>query len=245
MTRYSTAALIPARGGSKGVPRKNIKDLGGHPLIAYSIAACKMSNYIDDIYVSTEDLEIADIAKRYGAKVPFIRPVEYAADNSTDHDVLKHFFENVRADSLVFIRPTTPLREPAQLDLAIEAFFEKEGELSSIRSVHEVPESPYKLLKIENGYFRGFFDDFEGVENYTNLPRQHFPRAYQPNGYIDIVKRNVVESGVSFGEKIVPYITNFVAEVDFQHQFKMLETEIETRGHKILDYLNENYRDEI
>ena len=125
MTHYSIIAFIPARGGSKGVPRKNIKNLGGHPLIAYSIAACKMSKYIDDVYVSTEDLEIAKIAEKYGAKIPFIRPVEYAADDSTDHDVLNHFFKHVSAKELVFIRPTTPLRDPEYIDVIIERYFEK------------------------------------------------------------------------------------------------------------------------
>ena len=130
MTRYSTrhkvSALIPARGGSKGVPRKNIKILEGHPLIAYSIAACYLSEYIDNIYVSTEDAEIAAIAEQYDAQVPFIRPQEYATDDSTDQEVIWHFFQNIKVDELVFIRPTTPLRDPASLDNAIKQYFSLE-----------------------------------------------------------------------------------------------------------------------
>ena len=245
MTRYNIAALIPARGGSKGVPRKNIKKIAGHPLLAYSIAACEKSKYIDKIFVSTDDEEIARISKEYGAIVPFIRPSEYATDSATDYDVLKHFFQNIDVDDLAYIRPTTPLRDPAHLDEAVERYFEKRGALTAVRSAHEMPESPYKLFKIEGEYFQSFFEDFKGIKNYTNLPRQRFPKAYQPNGYVDIVKRGVVESGASFGEKIFPYITNLVTEVDLPYQFEMLETEIETRGHEILDYLNESHRDGI
>tara|TARA_R110000824_G_scaffold101386_6_gene240877 strand:- start:11229 stop:11966 length:738 start_codon:yes stop_codon:yes gene_type:complete len=244
LTHYSIIAFIPARGGSKGVPRKNIKNLGGHPLIAYSIAACKMSKYIDDVYVSTEDLEIAKIAEKYGAKIPFIRPVEYAADDSTDHDVLNHFFKHVSAKELVFIRPTTPLRDPEYIDVIIERYFENKRKLTSVRSVHEMPESPYKFVKIENGFCKGFFKDYKGNKDYTNLPRQNFPKAYQPNGYADIVKRSIVESGVSFGGKVMAHITEFMTEVDVPYQFELLEREIEINGHKLLDYLNEKYKDQ-
>jgi len=90
-------ALIPARAGSKGVPRKNIRIIGNHPLIAYSIVACKISNKVDRVFVSTDDPEIAAVAKEYGAIVPFMRPSEYAGDSSGDREVIKHFFENIRS----------------------------------------------------------------------------------------------------------------------------------------------------
>ena len=102
-------ALIPARGGSKAVPRKNIKLINNHPLIAYSIIACKLSNKISDVFVSTDDREIAAIAIKYGAKVPFLRPRQYASDSSGDWEVINHFFENIEADHVAYMRPTTPL----------------------------------------------------------------------------------------------------------------------------------------
>ena len=102
-------ALIPARGGSKGVPRKNIKLLGGTPLISYSIKACMESNYIDRIIVSTEDEEIAYVAKKLGAEVPFMRPDNLAQDKSTDYEVLQHFFTQVKVGEVALVRPTTPL----------------------------------------------------------------------------------------------------------------------------------------
>ncbi len=101
-------AVIPARGGSKGVPRKNIKLLQGHPLISYSIVACKMSCLIDRVVVSTDDDEIAEVAKSYGAEI-LKRPEEYSQDNSTDWQVINHFFQSYDVDDVVYLRPTTPL----------------------------------------------------------------------------------------------------------------------------------------
>ena len=235
-------ALIPARGGSKGVPRKNIKKIAGHPLLAYSIAACERSKYINKVFVSTDDIEISNVSREYGAAVPFIRPSEYASDSATDYDVVNHFFQNIDVEELVFIRPTTPLRDPDSIDRAIENYFEKKEQITSMRSVHEIPESPYKLFKIENGLCGGFFEEYKGNRDYTNLPRQHFPKAYQPNGYVDIIKKSVVDAGTTFGNKIAPYITEFVVEVDLLYQFQMLEKEIEFEGHSILDFLNESYK---
>jgi len=216
-------ALIPARAGSKGIPKKNIKDLGGHPLIAYSIMACKVSALISEVYVSTDSEEIASIAKSYGASVPFLRPTEFAQDTSSDLEVIQHFFTKISPQDFALIRPTTPLRDPDLLDSFIEIFYQNYDTITSMRSAHELPESPYKLFKIENGVFAGFFDDFNGVKDYSNLPRQTFPKAYQPNGYIDILKKDVVLSGKDFGSKILPAITPAVIEADILSDFEMLK----------------------
>jgi len=236
----SLAALIPARGGSKGVPRKNIRILNGYPLLAFSIAACYLSKNIDRVIVSTDDKEIADIARRYGAEVPFYRPSKYATDTATDLDVLAHFFTQVDIEEVAFIRPTTPLREPNILDNIIDNYFKNKDDCTGFRSMHELPESPYKTCKIENGYCRGFFEDFNGIKDYMNLPRQLFPKAYQPNGYIDIVKKSTVLCGEDFGEKIIPYVTDFVLEIDVEFQFDMIENQLKKNKNILLDFL-ENY----
>tara|TARA_R110000851_G_scaffold165116_1_gene309605 strand:+ start:472 stop:1191 length:720 start_codon:yes stop_codon:yes gene_type:complete len=220
-------ALIPARGGSKGVPRKNIRNLAGRPLISYSIAACKRSSLIDRVVVSTDDEEIAKIAKECGAEVPFIRPPEFSADKSTDLQVVNHFYSEQGEQDLAFIRPTTPLRDPALLDSFIEKYFSSKDSITGMRSVHELSESPYKFFKIVDGYFTGFFDDFNGVKDYTNLPRQVFPKAYHPNGYIDILKKETVLQGSDFGFKILPAITDYVIEVDDEYHFDLLESQIQ------------------
>lgn len=233
-------ALIPARGGSKGVPEKNIKALKDHPLLSYSIAACKLSKNIDQIIVSTDDEKIAKIAEYYGAKVPGLRPKHLADDTSTDWDVVNHFFDNNNIEEVIYFRPTTPLREPSFIDKCIEIYFDNKNDASGFRSMHEIPEPPYKMFMIENGYCKGFFSDFNGIKDYTNLPRQTFPKAYQPNGYIDIVKRITVNTcKTAFGTKIFPFITPVVTEIDTIEEFEILQYKIKKqKNNDILRYLN-------
>ena len=227
-------ALIPARGGSKGVHKKNIAKLSGFPLIAYSIAACKMSKRIDRIVVSTDNDEIAREAIRYGAEVPFMRPARYATDTSTDFDVIKHFLSKQgycegggSNECIAFIRPTTPIRDPKQIDNYIDLYRNSAEyeDSTSARSAHELPESPYKCLKLGQKYFEGFFEDFNGNKNYTNLPRQTLPKAFQPNGYIDLVKpETLVNHEQTFGSKVFPLITEYTLEIDTDYQLDMIRT---------------------
>jgi CMP-N-acetylneuraminic acid synthetase len=233
------SALIPARGGSKGVHKKNIKRLHGYPLISYSILACKMSRMIDRIIVSTDDEEIAKVSLEYGAEVPFLRPKELAQDTSTDREVIQHYFNEIGGEDVVYIRPTTPLRDPKVIDENIQIYFEDQVFRSTgIRSIHEFPESPHKMFQLDElGFCRGFFKDFNGIKNYTNLPRQMFPKAYQPNGYLDIVKKSTLMAGDTFGDDILPIITEFVIEVDSPFQFELLEYQLSSNGHLLLDEL--------
>src|SRR5678816_951191 len=118
-------AIVPARGGSKGIPRKNVRLIGGHPLIAYSIAAGLAAEHVDRVLVTTDDAEIADVARLYGADVPFRRPVELAADDTPDLPVFLHALEwldreeGYRPEIIVHLRPTSPLRQVADIDEAI------------------------------------------------------------------------------------------------------------------------------
>jgi len=237
------SALIPARGGSKGIHKKNIKLLHGHPLIAYSIIACKMSDMIGRIIVSTDDEEIAEVALKYGAEVPFMRPAELATDKSRDMEVIKHYFDVTGDADVAYIRPTTPLRDPKFIDENIREYFHTKILCSTgVRSMHELPESPHKMFQIDkNGYCRGFFDDFDGIKNYTNLPRQIFPKAYQPNGYLDIVKRATLDVGDTFGDNILPIVTEFVIEVDTPFQFELLESQLNSKGHVLLGELKNEH----
>ena len=234
------SALIPARGGSKGVHKKNIKLLHGHPLIAYSIAVCKMSEMIGSVIVSTDDEEIAEIALSYGAEVPFMRPSSLARDSSRDYEVIQHYFDMTKEADVAYVRPTTPLRDPFFIDENIRDYYHtKILHSTGVRSMHELPESPHKMFQLDKrGYCRGFFDEFDGIKNYTNLPRQIFPKAYQPNGYLDIIKNATLDGGDTFGDQILPIVTNFVIEVDTPFQFELLENQLESKGHVLLDELN-------
>ena len=236
-------ALIPARGGSKGIPRKNIKKLKGYPLLSYTISVCKLSKYINKIIVSTDDFEIAEVAKYYGAEVLF-RSKELSDDNSTDWQVINHFFENNKEDNVAYLRPTTPLRIPKVLDKGIETFFEYRSKMSGLRSMHELPESPYKVFQIDKeGYCKGFFNEYQGIKDYTNLPRQNFPKAYQPNGYIDIAKRETVLSGKSaFSTKIIPFISEYVTEIDAEYEFNLIDYQLKIEKNILVDNLNKFFK---
>lgn len=242
-----TVAIIPARGGSKGVPKKNIKLLGGYPLIAYSIIASKLSSKIERTIVSTDSQEIADIAVSYGAEVPFLRPSEIAQDNSTDLQLFQHAInwfkesESVVSDLLVHLRPTTPLRIPSEIDRAI-THIEEHPDASSLRSAHELPEPPQKMFQInEKGFFEGFFPD-DPRPGYYNLPRQLFPKAYHPNGYVDIIKTNIVQkTKFLYGSDIAAFVTPFVVEVDKAEDFQYLEYQLNRFGNPIYGYLTKHF----
>ena len=234
-------AIIPARGGSKGVPRKNIKNLMGHPLIAYSILACRATPGIDRVIVSTDDEEIATVSLEYGAEVPFLRPAEYAQDNSTDNQVLKHYFDVIGGEYVAFVRPTAPLRDPEIISDCLRFFYKIKDRCSSIRSMHELAEPPYKMYKLDDaGYCIGLFEDFEGERDYINLPRQVFPKTYHPNGYIDIVKNQQIQTLNTYGNKVVPYITEYCTEIDTPYQFELLEFELARSPNPVLEALNDH-----
>ena len=239
-------AIIPARGGSKGIPKKNIADLGGFPLIAYSIAAAKLSKKISRIIVSTDNEEFAEIAKKFGAEVPFLRPKEISGDKSTDLEFVLHVLdwfkknEGKIPDYLVHLRPTTPLRQTTDIDSAIEKIT-VDKKATALRSGHEIRESPYKLFAAEGKYFVGLFPNEKRPE-YWNLPRQSFPPVYQPDGYVDIlVSRFVLKNKVIHGKKIVGFISPDTGEIDRAEDFKFLEFKLEKERWAIYDWLKKKF----
>ena len=240
----SMIAIIPARSGSKGVPGKNIKLLGGIPLFAFSIIAAKMMPSVDRVIVSTDSEEYAQIAKEYGAEVPFLRPNEISGDKSTDFDLFLHalnwFKENEAQipDFLLHLRPTTPLRDPKIMEAAVKLFLENKEKASSLRSGHIAPESPYKwFLKDQNNYFVGLRDDLTPEK--VNLPRQSFPSVYIPDGYIDILKSSVIfNSGTLHGDKMLVFESPFCVEVDTKDDFEYLEFQIQKEGSPITSFNN-------
>lgn len=239
-------ALIPARGGSKGVPRKNIKLLKGYPLIAYTIAACHMSKKIGRIIVTTEDEEIADIAKRYGAEVPFLRPKQCATDFSTDYEFVNHalrwFMENEGEvpEYLVHMRPTTPLREPEIIDRALIQM-ENAPDYTSLRSAHKASESPYKwFVKLENGTFRSIAENIDN--EMANSGRGAFPTVYIPDGYVDVLKSDfILKNGLLHGDMLMAFESPFCVEVDTPEEFEMLEYQIEKHGSLLYEFLENHY----
>lgn len=217
-------AIIPARGGSKGIPRKNIKLLAGKPLIAYSIEAALKSKYIDKIIVSTEDDEIAEISKNYGAEI-IKRPEELARDDSTTIEVVKHVLgvlekENKQFGIIILLQPTSPLRKTEDIDKATELFLK--GTCESIVSVCEAVKNPHWSLKIKDNYLKPLFD----WNFFLNKRRQELPTTYFLNGAIYITTvENLIKYNSFFNEKVTPYFMPSYRSVDIDEplDFKFAE----------------------
>lgn len=212
--------LIPARGGSKGIPHKNIKKMGGQPLIAYPISIAKKSKYIDRVIVSTDSLEIKEIAEKYGAEVPFVRPDKYATDTATDLSVFKHFLKWMREnneesiDLIVQLRTTEPLRTVEIIDSAIKKMLDN-PKADSLRSVKKSYFSPYKMWEIDNYNNLKPLLCFE-KEDWYDLPRQDLPMTYEQDGLIDIIRPETIEKYHSMsGENILSFTHNLdVVDID-------------------------------
>ena len=203
-------ALVPARGGSKSIPRKNIRPLAGHPLIAYSIAAGRQSRLVTRTIVSTDDEEIAAVARQYGAETPFLRPAEFAQDNTTDFPVFTHALEWLKAhegyqpEILVQLRPTSPIRPPEMVDGAIQLLLEQ-PEADSVRGIVPSGQNPYKMWRVdENGQMRPLLN-VPGIAEPFNAPRQALPQTYWQTGHIDAIRaRTILEKKSLSGETILP-----------------------------------------
>lgn len=181
------AAIIPARGRSKTIPKKNIKKLGGKPLIAYTIEEALKSKYIDRVIVSTDDKEIAAIAKKSGAEVPFLRPKELAKDTSSSLSVVLHALnylekeENYHPGIIVFLQPTSPFRTAKHIDNGIE----KIKDCDAVVGVCEVKQHPYFMM-LKKGEF---LEPYLKIKN-RPLRRQDTPSLYVLNASLYIAKRD-------------------------------------------------------
>ena len=228
---HKIIAIIPARSGSKGVPDKNIRNLGGFPLIQWSIEACKKSKMISRIIVSTDSSEYGKICQDLGADVPFLRPAEISKDSSTDLEFVNHALDwletnDNQPDFLVHIRPTTPLREPKIIDEAITKILDQPS-FTSLRSIHEMSESAYKNFEVINDDTLVTVFDRNNDLDHSNLGRQSFPRTFVPNGYVDVLRTSFIrKANLLHGNKVMPFITNAVTEIDSEADFNFLKYQI-------------------
>lgn len=227
----SIVAIIPARSGSKGVPDKNIRKLGNHPLIEWSIAACKAVSSIDKTIVSTDSEEYAQISRKLGAEVPFLRPAEFSGDRSIDYDFVKHALDwfavnGSEPEFIVHIRPTTPFRSPELIDKALKSFI-KNSDATSLRSVHPMSESAYKTFEITKDYkLKRIASDNTELDSANNA-RQDFPATYIANGYVDVLSTGFIRSSqLLHGNYAIPFITPIVGEIDTENDFANLEIEL-------------------
>lgn len=228
----SILAVILARGGSKGIPGKNIKELKGKPLIAYTIEEAKKSEYIDRIILSTDDNEIARVGQDYGAEVPFMRPEELARDDSLSRDAILHALdwleenEDYTPEYLMILQPTSPLREVKDIDNSIEKIVKEDAD--SIIGICETEKHPYWMIEIKTGEVVPF--NKEGIKC---TRRQDLPDIYHINGAIYVAKTELYIKNEEpwRNEKIgtIPYIMPKERSVDIDNMldWKLVELLLE------------------
>jgi N-acylneuraminate cytidylyltransferase len=206
---HEALVIIPARGGSKSIPRKNIKTFAGYPLIAFSIAAGLASERISRVIVSTDDEEIAEIAKEYGAEVPFLRPEELSKDITPDLPVFQHALEWLKSNDqyqpqiVVQLRPTSPLRRKEHIDQAVLRLLER-PDADSIRTICIPFQNPFKMWRIGADGFMQPLISMNISEPY-NLPRQALPEVFWQTGYVDAAwSKTMLDKNSMTGDSILP-----------------------------------------
>lgn len=224
-------AIIPARGGSKGVPRKNIRKLGDKHLIGYTIEAANKSKYIQRVIVNTDDDEIAEVAYKYGADIPYLRPKELATDNSPTVDAILHMLNYLEETEgyipkyVALLQCTSPLRNEIHIDEAIEKLIK--SSFDAIVSVCEVEENPYWTNIFEDGKLKYFIEEGKSITR-----RQDLPDVYAFNGAMYIIKTEVLKFGRSFEpENLTGYIMDSYSSIDIDTEldFKIAEIIIKDR----------------
>lgn len=216
-------ALIPARGGSKGIPRKNIRDFAGAPLIAYSITAGLQARHVTRVIVSTDDEEIAAVAREWGAETPFLRPAEFAKDDTTDLPVFQQALawlaenENYHPDFVLQLRPTSPVRPVGLIDEAIE-LMHANPQADCVRGVVPSGQNPFKMWQIDpdTQQLRPLLSLPDLKEPY-NAPRQELPKTYWQTGHVDVIRTStILEKNSLTGDVIMPVLIDprYTVDID-------------------------------
>jgi len=202
-------AVIPARGGSKGIPRKNLVQVAGKPLVVHSIEHARAARCVERIIVSTDDAEIADVARAAGAEVPFLRPAALAGDAVLDHPVFVHVLEQLAQTEryvpklVLHLRPTAPHRQPGWIDAAA-ALLRDDPRADSVRSVSPPTQHPYRMFRLDaEGYLDPLYKH-EHAMPYL-LRRQDLPPMWYYNCVIDVTRPRTIEKGSMTGERILPF----------------------------------------
>jgi N-acylneuraminate cytidylyltransferase len=218
-----TLALIPARGGSKGIPRKNIRNFAGYPLVVWSIAAGLQAKSVSRVIVSTDDEEIAAVAREYGAEAPFLRPSELAQDRTADLPVFEHVLkwlediEGYKPDIVVQLRPTSPIRPKDCIDSAVRILVEH-TDADCVRGVVPAGQNPFKMWRF-NGYNKPMNPllKADGIAEPYNAPRQILPPAYWQTGHIDVIRTSTISRKRSLtGDVVYPLVidSRYTGDID-------------------------------
>jgi CMP-N,N'-diacetyllegionaminic acid synthase len=226
--------VIPARGGSKGVPGKNIKELGGKPLIQYTIEAAKELFDDDQIFVSTDSLEIKKTVEKIGLQVPFLRPASLATDTAGTYEVLLHALEHsenygFNPTTLILLQPTSPFRKAAHIKEAVELYNSYKSEVDMLVSVKETKANPYYLLKEENN--NGYLEASKKA-NFTR--RQDCPKVWELNGAIYVINvASLKNEPMHKFERVVKYIMDERSSQDIDDLIDFEWCEFLLKGDKL------------
>ena len=225
-------AIIPARGGSKGIPGKNIRCFAGYPLIAYSIAAAQQSEYVTRVIVSTDDEKIAEVARQFGAEIPFLRPAELAEDSTLDFPVFEHALrwlkdkEGYTPEVVIQLRPTSPIRPPSCVDDAIKILLQH-PHADSVRGIVPAGQNPHKMWRLDpaTGQMNNLLD-VPGVAEPYNAPRQILPPVFWQTGHIDAIRaKTILEKKSMSGNVIMPLVLDprYTVDIDNLYDWERYE----------------------
>lgn len=245
---FTCVALIPARSGSKRIPNKNIKKLGNNPLIAYTIAAAISSKLFTDIIVSTDSKEIANVAKKYGASVPFLRPKEFATDTSPDIEWVQHVFSKLSLpntyDCFSILRPTSPFRSREMLQKAMKRF-QSNPKADSLRAIEPCTQHPAKMWKLQGEWIVPVMEGKSMKDEYWHsTPYQSLPMVYAQNASLEIAWTRIpLQTNTIAGERILPFMTHGYEGYDINNEKDWVYAEHLLKSKKVhlpQIYLNEN-----
>jgi CMP-N-acetylneuraminic acid synthetase len=213
-------AIVPARGGSKGIPRKNLRLLAGKPLVAHAVATGLAAKLVTRVVCSTDDPDIAEVARAAGADVPFLRPIELATDASEDWPVFKHTLdwlaqhEHWSPELVVNLRPTSPLRTPTHVDDAIRLLLD--SGVDSVKAVCLARQHPHKMwLRQSDGVMEPFLKTAFRAQRGPDVPRAELEDVYWQNGVVDVTRREVIfEQRVMIGRRVAGLVTQAGDSID-------------------------------
>lgn len=228
----SAIALVPARSGSLRVPGKNVRELGGHPLLAYSIAAARESGVFGAIVVSTDSAAIADVAVRYGAEVPGLRPAEISTATSSDIEWVLHVMSGRTEALFAILRPTSPFRRGATIRRALEQLLELGDRADSIRAVELCRQHPAKMWALEGDLMQPLLPQPEDETPLHSRQYQALPQVYVQNSSLEIAWTRVLTEDRSIaGRRVAPFLTEGAEgfSVDYPADFDVAETLLQRR----------------
>ncbi len=215
-------AVVPARGGSKGIPRKNVRLLAGKPVLAYAVETGLAARLVDRVVCSTDDAEIAEVARTFGADVPFLRPADLAQDDTEDWPVFAHALRWLEAhegwvpEIVVNLRPTSPFRRVEHVDGAIDLLLRSGAD--SVKSISLARQHPHKMWTLrgaQSGPMEPFVKTAFRLERGPDVPRAQLEPVYWQNGIVDVTRRSVIlDRGVMIGSNVAGLVTDAADAVD-------------------------------